>query len=299
MCASSDPGPSSDLIRGQLSVHAGFDGKVISGAHVIRLVARLTEMIGRHASNGRDKLRWVRSNRDLDGRLKVVYSQRHAVAFHNYRPCLFYLYSSFILLLPASFTVILSEVIAPRHQQRPSSLIAAIVPPKTSRIAALWYLSAEHAPKGSTTPAMDIVLEVVDTFIFDPLYAKLLPGVTPSPFGANATYLSYKAEPTSFTVPHATWQYEPSTHHFSLQPSQYAYMSAWARDDWRRQAITLFLITWYAPPLACLPTPANSHVAGYSVYLYTSFSPDCPTSSSSTRRPSTTRDTSRIRSSSR
>jgi hypothetical protein len=119
MCASSDPGPNSDLIRGQLSVHAGFDGKVISGAHVIRLVARLKEMIGRHASNGRDKLRWVRSNRDLDGRLKVVYSQRHAVAFHNYRPCLFYLYSSFILLLPASFTVILSEVIAPRHQQRP------------------------------------------------------------------------------------------------------------------------------------------------------------------------------------
>jgi hypothetical protein len=89
MCASSDPGPSSDLIRGQLSVHAGFDGKVISGAHVMRLAARVKEMIGRHALDGRDKLRWIRSDRDLDGRLKVVYFQRHAVASHNYRPCVF------------------------------------------------------------------------------------------------------------------------------------------------------------------------------------------------------------------
>jgi hypothetical protein len=143
---------------------------------------------------------------------------------------------------------------------------------------------------------MDIILEIVDTYLFDPLYAKLLPGASPPSFGANATYSSFKAEPTSYAVPHATWQYEPSTHYFSLQPSQYAYMSAWARDDWRRQAVTLFLITWYAlSQWHVSKVPANSLVAGSSVSSYTSSSPACPISSSSTRRPSTTRDTSRTK----
>jgi lathosterol oxidase len=95
---------------------------------------------------------------------------------------------------------------------------------------------------------MDIVLEIADTFIFDPIYAKFLPGAAQSQsFVANATYSSLKEEPTAFAYPHATWQYEPSTHYFSIEPSQYAYQSAWARDDWRRQALTLFLITWYTP----------------------------------------------------
>jgi lathosterol oxidase len=93
---------------------------------------------------------------------------------------------------------------------------------------------------------MDIVLEIADTFIFDPLYAKLLPGGASQSFVANATYSSFKEEPTSYVVPHATWQYEPSTHYFSITPSKYAYESALPRDDWRRQALTLFLITWYA-----------------------------------------------------
>lgn len=91
---------------------------------------------------------------------------------------------------------------------------------------------------------MDVVLEIADTFIFDPIYATLLPAAASQPFAANTTYSSIAAEPTSYTVPHATWQYEPSTYLFSLQPGQSAYMSAWNRDDWRRQATTLFLITW-------------------------------------------------------
>lgn len=99
---------------------------------------------------------------------------------------------------------------------------------------------------------MDVVLEIADTFLFDPIYAKLLPVAASQPFAANATYSSIAAEPTSYTVPHATWQYEPSTYLFSLQPGQYAYMSAWNRDDWRRQAMTLFLITWYASSLSPL-----------------------------------------------
>ena len=92
---------------------------------------------------------------------------------------------------------------------------------------------------------MDIVLEIADSFIFDPLYAKILPAASSHAFASNATYSSIKAEPTSFAVPHATWQYEPSTHYFSIEPSKYAYMSSLTRDDWRRQAFTLFLITWY------------------------------------------------------
>jgi lathosterol oxidase len=98
---------------------------------------------------------------------------------------------------------------------------------------------------------MDIVLEIADTFIFDPLYATLLPGASSTSAVANATYSSFREEPTGFARPHATWQYEPSTHYFSVQPSKYAYMSAWNRDDWRRQALTLYLITWYAPRFGC------------------------------------------------
>ena len=94
---------------------------------------------------------------------------------------------------------------------------------------------------------MDIVLEVFDTVLFDPLYATLLPAVSSQRLAANATISSYKEEPTAFARPLATWQYEPSTHYFSIEPSKYAYMSAWSRDDWRRQALTLYLITWYAP----------------------------------------------------
>jgi len=93
---------------------------------------------------------------------------------------------------------------------------------------------------------MDIVLEIADTFLFDPLYATLLPTSAPA-FAANATLSSVKEEPTGYASPHATWQYEPSTAYFSVQPSKYAYMSQWPRDDWRRQLLTLYLITWYAP----------------------------------------------------
>jgi len=96
---------------------------------------------------------------------------------------------------------------------------------------------------------MDIVLEIADTFIFDPLYASLLPAASPQSIGANATYSSFRETPTSYAVPKPTWQYEPSTHYFSITPSKYAYQSAWSRDDWRRQLVSLYLITWYALPI--------------------------------------------------
>ncbi|KAJ5020749.1 hypothetical protein J3E73DRAFT_358833 [Bipolaris maydis] len=85
---------------------------------------------------------------------------------------------------------------------------------------------------------MDVVLEVADTFIFDPLYAKLLPAY-PAALVANATLSSIREEPTAYARPHATWHYEPATQFFSTTPSKYAYMSQWPRDDWRRRGAVL------------------------------------------------------------
>lgn len=98
---------------------------------------------------------------------------------------------------------------------------------------------------------MDVVLEIADSFIFDPLYATLLPARAPS-WPANATFSSIKQEPTSYALPHATWQYQPASKYFSVQPSKYAYMSQWSRDDWMRQAVSLYLITWYPAPAPLL-----------------------------------------------
>ncbi|GJC90533.1 putative delta(7)-sterol 5(6)-desaturase [Colletotrichum liriopes] len=84
---------------------------------------------------------------------------------------------------------------------------------------------------------MDVVLEVVDTFVGDKLYAALLPAhAAPYDFphhAANAT-----AQPLS------TWQYKPSTHMLYLEPSEAAHLSAWPRDNIFRQFTSLFLITW-------------------------------------------------------
>jgi lathosterol oxidase len=90
---------------------------------------------------------------------------------------------------------------------------------------------------------MDIVLELADTFIFDHLYSNLLPASS-TPLTANASFSSIREEPTGFALPAATWQYEPASKYFSVQPSHVAYESAWSRDDWRRQLLTLYLITW-------------------------------------------------------
>ncbi|KAH0108161.1 sterol delta 5,6-desaturase ERG3, partial [Aureobasidium melanogenum] len=55
-------------------------------------------------------------------------------------------------------------------------------------------------------------------------------------------------------TPNATWstmargitpyKFEPASQYFSVEPSSYAYMSRWPRDNIARQAISLFLITW-------------------------------------------------------
>lgn len=163
-----------------------------------------------------------------------------------------------------------------------------------NRIASGTWLSLARAAAAN----MDIVLEIADTFIFDVLYAAALPAHALSP-AANATFASIKAEPTAYALPHATWQYEPATKYFSIQPSKYAYMSRWSRDEWQRQALTLYLITWCVPgPPAASPSTPNPR-AGSSASSSTISLPAPRTSSSSTSPPSTTPAISSTRSSSR
>ncbi|KAF2715162.1 hypothetical protein K504DRAFT_478417 [Pleomassaria siparia CBS 279.74] len=86
---------------------------------------------------------------------------------------------------------------------------------------------------------MDIVLELFDTFAFDYVYAAVLPNNAPN-FSPNTTLSSIDAP---FHSPKA-WEYVPATNYFSLQPRQAAYNSQWTRDDWRRQFVSLYMITW-------------------------------------------------------
>ena len=99
---------------------------------------------------------------------------------------------------------------------------------------------------------MDVVLEAFDTFLFDRLYANALPiGPSHSTFdpvstlaasfkGYNETY--GLAPEVPFT--RSGWQWEPSNSYFSLQPSEFAYLSRWDRDNIFRQALSLYIITW-------------------------------------------------------
>jgi lathosterol oxidase len=83
---------------------------------------------------------------------------------------------------------------------------------------------------------MDIVLEVVDTFLADYIYAWVLP-----------------SRPIPYDYPHtgngtdrhfSSWQHKPATKYLYLEPSRAAYQSSWPRDSIYRQAITLYFITW-------------------------------------------------------
>ncbi|KAF2841506.1 hypothetical protein M501DRAFT_929115 [Patellaria atrata CBS 101060] len=91
---------------------------------------------------------------------------------------------------------------------------------------------------------MDVVLEVFDSFFFDRVYAYAYPSVAAhnafSNLRANSTYSSVREVPTAYK----NYEYKPATHYFSIEPSDYAYMSQWPRDNAMRQLISLFLITW-------------------------------------------------------
>ncbi|UPL03322.1 hypothetical protein LCI18_014256 [Fusarium solani-melongenae] len=87
---------------------------------------------------------------------------------------------------------------------------------------------------------MDVVLEVVDTFIADYGYAYFHPR-QPTPYDFPA---SSNATDSSAQAAFSTWTYKPATKFITLEPPQAAYMSAWDRDNPLRQALTLYLITW-------------------------------------------------------
>lgn len=102
---------------------------------------------------------------------------------------------------------------------------------------------------------MDVVLEVADTFMFDRMYANLLP--IHSAFSAfdpiSTLTAGFKAYDNSSTfadatpaadIAHSAWQFEPASQYFSMQPSEYAWMSRWDRDNVWRQTISLYILTW-------------------------------------------------------
>ncbi|KAH9887543.1 C-5 sterol desaturase [Xylariomycetidae sp. FL2044] len=85
---------------------------------------------------------------------------------------------------------------------------------------------------------MDVILELTDTFVADYVYAfahphPALPTLHDYPQASNTTAQSL-----------SSWQYKPASTYLQAEPSQYAYMSAWDRDNIYRQALTLFMITW-------------------------------------------------------
>lgn len=90
---------------------------------------------------------------------------------------------------------------------------------------------------------MDVVLELADTFVFDRVWATLLPAKTAlTHHNASATFSSMREGAT--LVPQQKWAWEPATQYFSFPPTDYAWMSQWARDNTSRQFIELFLIVW-------------------------------------------------------
>ena len=134
---------------------------------------------------------------------------------------------------------------------------------------------------------MDIVLEITDTFIGDYLWSYFLPARPAPQDYADAVYANSSAKTFS------AWTYEPSTHLFSLEPSQYAYMSSFLRDDPLRQFTSLYFITWYVLALLCLLNGGISpmscddtnNATGGLASFFTSSSPLSLTSSFSTSAP--------------
>lgn len=91
---------------------------------------------------------------------------------------------------------------------------------------------------------MDVILEIFDTFVFDPIYASLLPLSPKTGFPALSSNSSFS------TFPHHGagsltngWSYTPASQSLHLTPGDSAYLTQWPRDNLWRQAINLYLIT--------------------------------------------------------
>lgn len=102
---------------------------------------------------------------------------------------------------------------------------------------------------------MDVVLEVFDGLFFDRMYANLLP-LSPAvstfdPISTIAASFKGYADPNAtYTQPiggdfvRSGWQFQPASASFHLEPSEFAYMSRWDRDNVYRQFVSLYILTW-------------------------------------------------------
>lgn len=82
---------------------------------------------------------------------------------------------------------------------------------------------------------MDIVLELIDTFIADDVYAYLFP---------IGNQILNKTDVNASTQLMEPWIWQPTTKYFHVRPSQAAYMSSLARNNPYRQFLTVLFTTW-------------------------------------------------------
>lgn len=92
---------------------------------------------------------------------------------------------------------------------------------------------------------MDVVLEVFDLLVGDRLYAAALPATLSTKLSpALSTFIEDANNTLALFGDAQSFKYQPATSYLYIEPSKYAYMSAWPRDNIYRQAFSLFLITW-------------------------------------------------------
>ncbi|KAH8600788.1 hypothetical protein B0O99DRAFT_609477 [Bisporella sp. PMI_857] len=87
---------------------------------------------------------------------------------------------------------------------------------------------------------MDIVLEFVDKYCFDWVYATLFPLQLPSYNQTNGAVNSTHYNSTASPL----WEYQPASSWISFAPGENAYMSRLARDNVYRQIASLYVVTW-------------------------------------------------------
>ena len=102
---------------------------------------------------------------------------------------------------------------------------------------------------------MDFVLEVFDSVLFDRMYASILPrdsafsafdpiSTITAGFKSLDNNATFDSATQGVDVLRSTWQFEPASQYMSVQPSEYAYMSRWDRNNVWRQTISLYILTW-------------------------------------------------------
>ena len=88
---------------------------------------------------------------------------------------------------------------------------------------------------------MDIVLDLADYLFFDILYAKLFPPIGKQPaVRRTPTFSSAREAPTPI-------HYQLATQFLKLGRSSFTHSSSLPRDNVYRQALSLYLITWFGP----------------------------------------------------